>query len=107
MIKSAYICSPIIIQAVVERGSIAQLVQSTCLTSRGSQVRTLLLPQKKNVKSDSGSRSFCFDGSASIEALAEAANACVQRSGRYAGQGNVMLKRKNCRRWILDSKSLG
>jgi hypothetical protein len=27
-------------------GSIAQLVQSTCLTSRGSQVRTLLLPQK-------------------------------------------------------------
>ena len=25
-------------------GSIAQLVQSTCLTSRGSQVRTLLLP---------------------------------------------------------------
>ncbi len=28
-------------------GSIAQLVQSTCLTSRGSQVRTLLLPQRK------------------------------------------------------------
>ena len=29
-------------------GSIAQLVQSTCLTSRGSQVRILLLPQKKS-----------------------------------------------------------
>ena len=28
-------------------GSIAQLVQSTCLTSRGSQVRILLLPQNK------------------------------------------------------------
>ncbi len=29
-------------------GSIAQLVQSTCLTSRGSQVQVLLLPQNKN-----------------------------------------------------------
>jgi hypothetical protein len=26
-------------------GRLAQLVQSTCLTSRGSQVRTLYLPQ--------------------------------------------------------------
>ena len=30
-----------------KKGSIAQLVQSICLTSRGSQVRILLLPQKK------------------------------------------------------------
>ena len=30
-------------------GSIAQLVQSTCLTSRGSQVRSLLLPHKERV----------------------------------------------------------
>ena len=28
-------------------GSIAQLVQSICLTSKGSQVRILLLPQLK------------------------------------------------------------
>ena len=31
-----------------ERGSIAQLVQSICLTSRGSQVRILLLPQNRD-----------------------------------------------------------
>ena len=30
----------------LKKGSLAQLVQSTCLTSRGSQVRTLLLPPK-------------------------------------------------------------
>jgi hypothetical protein len=32
---------------ITYKGSIAQLVQSICLTSRGSQVRILLLPQKK------------------------------------------------------------
>ena len=36
-----YICAPF-----ERNGSIAQLVQSICLTSRGSQVRILLLPQK-------------------------------------------------------------
>ena len=38
---SVYICAPF-----ERNGSIAQLVQSICLTSRGSQVRILLLPQK-------------------------------------------------------------
>ena len=38
-------------------GSIAQLVQSVCLTSRGSGVRLPLLPQK-NEKAFSLSRSF-------------------------------------------------
>jgi hypothetical protein len=36
----AYLCTPI------TEGSIAQLVQSICLTSRGSAVRARVLPQK-------------------------------------------------------------
>ena len=36
-------------QPQTKHGSIAQLVQSTCLTSRGSQVRILLLPQNRNL----------------------------------------------------------
>ncbi len=39
-----YICTPDCIGA--DKGSIAQLVQSICLTSRGSAVRTRVLPQK-------------------------------------------------------------
>ena len=38
-----YICTPDCIGA--DKGSIAQLVQSICLTSRGSAVRTRVLPQ--------------------------------------------------------------
>ncbi len=33
---------------LIKKGSIAQLVQSTCLTSRGSQVRILLFPQRSH-----------------------------------------------------------
>jgi hypothetical protein len=35
------------LNTLFNNGSIAQLVQSICLTSRGSQVRILLLPQQK------------------------------------------------------------
>ncbi len=47
-----YICSPkspqhrILVRRQGKKGRLAQLVQSTCLTSRGSLVRTQYLPQK-------------------------------------------------------------
>ena len=41
--SEGYICTP------KNNGSIAQLVQSICLTSRGSAVRTRVLPQNEKV----------------------------------------------------------
>jgi hypothetical protein len=43
------------------KGRLAQLVQSTCLTSRGSLVRTQYLPPKKKPFRDS-ERLFCYYG---------------------------------------------
>ena len=76
-IKSIYLCSPLIITTI---GSIAQLVQSTCLTSRGSQVRTLLLPQKNRsrVKRDSGHSRSVFLWSSSNRSGSEG---CESHSG--------------------------
>ena len=41
----------------ITKGLLAQLVQSTCLTSRGSQVRILQGPQKSELAI---TRFFCF-----------------------------------------------
>ena len=48
-IKLSYICNPVSeIPVGIQLGSIAQLVQSVCLTSRGSGVRLPLLPLEEN-----------------------------------------------------------
>ena len=48
-IKLSYICNPVSeIPVGIQFGSIAQLVQSVCLTSRGSGVRLPLLPLEEN-----------------------------------------------------------
>ena len=44
-LKNAVIFAPPLKTSLGKSGSIAQLVQSTCLTSRGSGVRIPLLPQ--------------------------------------------------------------
>ena len=45
---SAYLCIP------NKNGSIAQLVQSICLTSRGSAVRSRVLPQNESLRNYGG-----------------------------------------------------
>jgi hypothetical protein len=47
---------------VLKYGSLAQLVQSICLTSRGSAVRTRQLPLNKALIINDLSRLFCFYG---------------------------------------------
>ena len=50
--KSAYLCNPKRHKPHGTPGSIAQLVQSTCLTSRGSLVRIQLFPRKQKAKNN-------------------------------------------------------